>query len=50
MAKKTRKPTNKAKFSLYLDKTVMAKIAKEADKEERSVNFLVDRTLAEKYI
>lgn len=49
MAKKEKKGTNKGKFSLYLDKTVMANIAKEAEKSERSVNYLVDKTLKEKY-
>ncbi len=49
MAKKDKKGTNKAKFSLYLDKTVMANIAKEAEKAERSVNYLVDKTLKENF-
>ena len=45
MAKKDKKPTNKAKFSLYLDKDVMAKVAKRADSLDRSVNWVVENTL-----
>jgi len=45
MAKKDKKPTNKAKFSLYLDKDVMAKVAKKADSLDRSVNWVVENTL-----
>jgi predicted HicB family RNase H-like nuclease len=50
MAERTRKPTNKAKFSLYMDKTLMAKIAKVAEKKERSVNFVVEKALEEKFL
>jgi predicted HicB family RNase H-like nuclease len=45
MAKKAKKPTNKAKFSLYLDKTVMANVARQADKTDRSVNYIVEKNL-----
>ena len=50
MAKKTKKPTNKAKFSLYLDKTVMAKVAKEAEKLERSINYIVEKSLEKEFV
>lgn len=49
MAKRTRKPTNKAKFSLYLDKTVMDKVAKAAEKTERSINFVVEKSLEKEF-
>lgn len=44
-----KKPTNKAKFSLYLDKDLMAKIKKIADKDDRSVNWKVEKTLAREF-
>ena len=50
MAKRTRKPTNKAKFSLYLDKTLMAKVSKEADKTDRSINYVVEKSLEKEFI
>lgn len=50
MAKRTRKPTNKAKFSLYLDKTLMGKVSKMAEKLERSVNFVVEKSLEKEFI
>jgi predicted HicB family RNase H-like nuclease len=46
MAETTRKPTNKAKFSLYLDKTLMEKIAKISEKKDRSVNYVVEKALS----
>lgn len=45
MAKTQKKPTNKAKFSLYLDKGIMAKVAKIAVQEQRSINFITERIL-----
>lgn len=45
MKRKVKKPTNKGKFSLYLDKTLMAKVAKKASLLDRSVNWLVENTL-----
>ena len=38
-----KKRTNKGKFSLYMDKTLMQKIAKIAERKERSVNFVVEK-------
>jgi hypothetical protein len=46
MAKKDRKPTNKAKFSIYVDKTVMQEVAKTAQKMDRSINWLVEKRLS----
>lgn len=45
--KKTKKPTNKAKFSLYIDRDVMKKISKEAEKLDRSINWVVEKKLSE---
>lgn len=45
--KKPKKATNKAKFSLYLDRDIMKKVSKEAEKQERSINFIVEKKLAE---
>ncbi len=45
--KKVKKPTNKAKFSLYLDRDVMRKVSKEAEKQDRSINWIVEKKLAE---
>lgn len=45
--KKNKKPTNKAKFSLYIDRDVMKKVTKEADKQDRSINYIVEKKLAE---
>lgn len=50
MAKRTRKATNKAKFSLYLDKDLMLKVSKEGEKSERSTNYMVEKALEEKYL
>lgn len=50
MAKKKKKPTNKAKFSLYLDKTLMELVSDHATEEQRSVNFMVEKALNEKYL
>jgi predicted transcriptional regulator len=46
MAKKQRKPTNKAKFSVYLDKAIMAKVARKAKLLDRSVNWIVENALS----
>ncbi len=43
------KKTNKSKFSLYLDKDLMAKIGKVAIKEERSINWEVEKALAREF-
>lgn len=40
-----RKPTNKEKFSIYIDKDVMAKYAKRAKVHERSINYEVEKAL-----
>ena len=45
--KNSKKTTNKAKFSLYLDRDVMKKVAKEAEKQDRSINFIVEKKLAD---
>lgn len=45
MAKKAKKPTNKAKFSLYLDRTLMDGVSKQADDLERSINYVVEKRL-----
>lgn len=45
--KKHKKPTNKAKFSLYIDRDVMKKVGKEAEKQDRSINYIVEKKLAE---
>lgn len=50
MAKKKKKPTNKAKFSLYLDKTLMEIVADHATEDQRSVNFVVEKALEEKFL
>ena len=49
MAKKRKKRSNKAKFSLYLDKDVMKLAALDADNSDRSVNYVVNQLLIEKY-
>lgn len=49
MAKKVRKPTNRGKFGLYLDKTVMESVQKAATKEDRSVNYMVEKALEKEY-
>jgi len=49
MDKTAKKQTNKAKFSLYLDKDLMAKIKRIADKDDRSVNWKVEKTLAREF-
>ncbi len=46
----TKKRTNKGKFSLYMDKTLMEKIHKIAERKERSVNFVVEKALEEKFL
>jgi len=45
MAKTLKKPTNKGKFSIYVDKDLMAKYAKRAQVHERSVNYEVEKSL-----
>lgn len=45
MAKKAKKPTNKAKFSLYLDKDLMAQASKQAVTLDRSVNYVIEKRL-----
>ena len=40
-----KKPTNKAKFSVYLDRDLMAKYAKRAKVHERSINYEVEKSL-----
>ena len=45
MAKKDKKPTNKAKFSIYADRDVMAKVAKKAESLDRSINWVVENAL-----
>lgn len=43
------KPRRKEKFSLYLDKTVMGKVAKAAEKTERSINYVVEKSLEKEF-
>ncbi len=45
MAKKAKKGTNKRKFSLYLDKDLMAEARKQAQELERSVNYVIEKRL-----
>jgi len=49
MEKTAKKPTNKAKFSLYLDKDLMAKIGRVAKKDDRSVNYKIEKALAREF-
>jgi hypothetical protein len=39
------KGTNKAKFGLYLDTTLMSDIEEIAISDERSINFMVEKAL-----
>jgi len=50
MAETTRKPTNKGKFSLYMDKTLMQKIQRIAERKDRSVNYVVERALEKEFL
>jgi hypothetical protein len=42
---KVKKPTNKAKFSIYVDRDLMAKYAKRAKAHDRSINYEVEKSL-----
>ena len=50
MAKQREKLTGKAQKSIYLDKSLWAIIDKEAEKDSRSTNYLVEKALKEKYL
>lgn len=45
MAAGKKKPTNKAKFSLYLDRTVMKVMTDIGVKNDRSINYVVGEAL-----
>lgn len=49
MAKPTRKPTNRKKFGLYLDQTLVAKAEKAGQKDDRSINYMVEKALEKEY-
>ena len=40
-----KKRTNKAKYSIYVDRDVMAKYEKRAKSHERSINYEVEKAL-----
>jgi hypothetical protein len=46
--KTPKEPKNKRmKFSLYIDRDVMRKVSKEAEKQDRSINWIVEKKLSE---
>lgn len=49
MTETARKPTNKAKYSLYMDKDLMAKIDRIAKKKDRSINYIVEKALEREF-
>lgn len=48
-AKKQPKKGNKSQKSIYLNDSLWDRIAKEADKQDRSINYVVEKKLAEIY-
>ena len=49
MSKKSEKSKEKRQFSIYLDGDLCAKIEAQAKKDDRSVNYMVEKALEEKY-